>query len=218
MSKAKQPKPQIDSIQLVCKIDTDPMLDHYGRYSNKPEEGCIDRKRLGLAGIHEYRYFIPADNGWDGATEDQVEKSFQNITGRQDPSVSIDIKRAFVKRHWAKRDLQRMEDYNKGLWGCVGIIAKARVRVCETLQWITSGGLWGIESDDDSGYFKEIAEEQVRQLNEVLSELGFGWRAIQHACHHIDTSQLGFGFGKKATFFADVLFDRDELKKEQEKA
>jgi hypothetical protein len=42
--------------------------------------------------------------------------------------------------------------------------------VCQT---ITSGGLWGIESDSDHEYLVEIGQQEVDQLKAILQTLGF---------------------------------------------
>ena len=55
------------------------------------------------------------------------------------------------------QDAQRLEKYGVD-WYCVGVRAeawKAGVMIA------TSGGIWGIESDSDDSYFKEMAEEQI---------------------------------------------------------
>ena len=49
------------------------------------------------------------------------------------------------------------------------------------MQEITSGGLWGIESDSDKAYLGEIETEQLSELREQLRAVGFGTRAITTA-------------------------------------
>ena len=47
--------------------------------------------------------------------------------------------------------------------------------VCQT---ITSGGLWGIESDSTPDYLSEIGQEEIEQLQEILQALGFSQKVI----------------------------------------
>ena len=49
------------------------------------------------------------------------------------------------------------------------------------VQDITSGGLWGIESDSESSYFDEVAKEEWSELKEELCTLGFSKRALAAA-------------------------------------
>ena len=76
----------------------------------------------------------------------------------------------------ANQDKARLADYGAGWWyqGCV---ATAYVsysiglgsRRCERL---TSGGLWGIESDSDKSYKASVEGEQLRDLAEHLQAFG----------------------------------------------
>jgi hypothetical protein len=68
---------------------------------------------------------------------------------------------------------ERLEAYNRGDWHMVGIDARAFVVVDHVRQEITSGGLWGIESDSDADYLREIAGEELSSLVSILRALGF---------------------------------------------
>ncbi len=52
---------------------------------------------------------------------------------------------------------------------------------------ISSGGLWGIESDSDESYFKEVAQEELAQLEKLLLELGFTAEEIKSAFEKAET-------------------------------
>jgi hypothetical protein len=89
-------------------------------------------------------------------------------------------------RKYVRQDYARMEGLNNSQWGFIGIRADARVilntAVDPTLtQDITSGGLWGIESDIGKGYLESVEQEQLAELRGQLSELGFSSRAISKA-------------------------------------
>lgn len=70
-----------------------------------------------------------------------------------------------------------MEGLNNGEWYFVGIKAKAVVswkvgtNGDRRLETLTSGGLWGIESDSGE-YLKEVAQEEVADLKSVLETFG----------------------------------------------
>lgn len=49
------------------------------------------------------------------------------------------------------------------------------------VQNITSGGLWGVESDSDASYLAEIEQEQLSELRQQLRAIGFSNRAISAA-------------------------------------
>lgn len=79
---------------------------------------------------------------------------------------------------YALQDKERLAAYNRGEWHMLGISAKATVLIpTETvppswkIQEITSGGLWGIESDSDEEYLKQVEDEQVAELRRYLQIL-----------------------------------------------
>lgn len=74
---------------------------------------------------------------------------------------------------YREQDRERLEAYQRGEWWCVGIDACAVVVVNHVRQTITSGGLWGIESDSGEDYLREVAEEELSSLADILRELGF---------------------------------------------
>src|SRR5437773_1124086 len=75
---------------------------------------------------------------------------------------------------YGELDYERMEDYERREWQMVGVAAEAEIRMPSgTTQQVRSGGLWGIESDSGSGYFNEVAEEELAQLRDELKAFGF---------------------------------------------
>lgn len=69
----------------------------------------------------------------------------------------------------------RLEAYNRGSFYYVGIKATAEIVIpvgdLHILQTITSGGLWGIESDSGEEYIRETADEEIKQLYDILQQL-----------------------------------------------
>ena len=82
------------------------------------------------------------------------------------------------ERQNAKQDKKRLEAYYNNEWHFVGVQAVAEIRINGLLQTISSGGLWGIESDSSDEYFDEIFEEEKEQLKDVLLQLGFTEKQI----------------------------------------
>ena len=66
----------------------------------------------------------------------------------------------------------RKEAYRRGDFSFVGVRAEAEIVVDGIIQHITSGGLWGVESDAGDAYFLEIAQEEYNDLRKILKTLG----------------------------------------------
>lgn len=143
MSDSKKAK--LVSIQVITETDCDPDTSWIGEYTSKPgqDDRTIDREARGDMGLHEYRYFVAAMGPDETGNPESVEA-----------------------------DYRRMESLSRGDWGFVGIRAVAKLSVNGTLQTVTSGGLWGIESDSGKDYFKEVEKEQIDELRATLAELG----------------------------------------------
>jgi hypothetical protein len=119
---------------------------------------------------NEYRYFNPSSNyvdakdqPRDGLTPDEV-------------------------RNYVASDYARMEDYNANGWCYLGLraVAKYQTSFGSPIQTLSSGGLWGIESDSDASYFAEVAAEELSQLRTELKALGFSARAISAAFKNVE--------------------------------
>lgn len=122
---------------------------------------------------HEYRYFNPSFNYVDNG-------------GKLLPSNTTEEVRGYVRQ-----DYERMEAHNHG-WCFQGIEAEAKVSLTvdaqgnRLMQDITSGGLWGIESDVDAAYLADIEKEQLAELREQLHAIGFSQRAITASFKNIE--------------------------------
>src|SRR5215472_2019551 len=108
-------------------------------------------------------------------------KRIHNVTVRRindcNPDTSYLEQEGFEKR---------LDEYNRGHFEFVGIRAEAEVSFPTSpnyalIQRVTSGGLWGIESDSSEEYLQEIEQEELRQLREQLHAMGFSKRAISAA-------------------------------------
>ncbi|MGA3317004.1 MAG: hypothetical protein ABSC64_11275 [Candidatus Korobacteraceae bacterium] len=68
---------------------------------------------------------------------------------------------------------ERYQHYQNGDFAFIGIRAEAEIVVNGVCQVITSGGLWGIESDSDLQYLAEIEHQEVDPLKAIPQSLGF---------------------------------------------
>jgi hypothetical protein len=109
----------------------------------------------------EYRYFNP---------------NYQNYAGLPEEDI----------RKYCRQDYDRMESLNAGNWCFIGLRAEAEVQTgSDVVQRITSGGLWGIESDSGREHLEETQREELAQLKDELIGLGFPRRAIATAFKNV---------------------------------
>lgn len=196
---------RIHKVTIKRMVDTNPDTSYLGEYSDSPKgEFAIDRRHNDdcprfwaeadipddarecdccAIGSREYRYFNPA------------------TTEPFDPEASW-IPDSIINRreYWrdameknARADYARAESLNAGQWCHLGIEADATVLVPSSrgqmsglIQHITSGGLWGIESDSGASYIGEIEKEQLAELREQLHAIGFSKRAITAAFRNVE--------------------------------
>jgi hypothetical protein len=117
---------------------------------------------------HSYEYFNPC---------------WENYKGESDADI----------RKYCRQDYDRMESLNAGNWCFIGMRAEARVILPQTsyhmsdgsiiylTQTLSSGGLWGIESDSEPSYIESEEQNQLTELRDVLLSFGFSRRAIAMA-------------------------------------
>jgi hypothetical protein len=67
----------------------------------------------------------------------------------------------------------RRQQYENQQFEFIGIRAEAEIVIAGVCQTITSGGLWGIESDSTPEYLTEVEQEETEQLWAILQSLGF---------------------------------------------
>lgn len=80
-----------------------------------------------------------------------------------DPDVSFMDQEGFEDRR---------AEYERRDFNFVGVRAEAEVTIEGIMQTLTSGGLWGIESDLGNEYFSDIAVEEYEQLRKILKTIG----------------------------------------------
>ena len=67
---------------------------------------------------------------------------------------------------------ERFETYQRDEWHLIGCYAEAEVVICDVVQTLTGGGLWGIESDSEQEYLDEIVHGEWSRLRDVLKTVG----------------------------------------------
>ena len=91
---------------------------------------------------------------------------------------------------WLGEYASRMERLNAGDWCFIGIRAEAEITLADHVtQTISSGGLWGIESDSDRAYFESIEQEELAELSNQLHAAGFSKRAIAAAFKNVERKE-----------------------------
>lgn len=72
----------------------------------------------------------------------------------------------------AEECYERMRQFSKARVSMNGIRAEAKILVNGVAQTVRSGGLYGIASDSDSDYAREVAHDELSALADILGELG----------------------------------------------
>lgn len=175
-------KTKIESIKIERIPDDNLDLSYLGEYTSKvPDKADINRNNAFLRvnrGRNEYKYFIPA-NRVESTRRDLIRMGWN----KQDAEVQA--------RKQNRQDFERMEEFAAGDVSCMGIkaIANLLVPLGENYwihQSVESGGLWGIESDSNEEYIKEVAEEELSELREILGGLTIGKRTIATALKKVE--------------------------------
>lgn len=177
---------KIESIKILHTYDDNPDTSFMGEYTDQINDGIIIRK---FNEFYEHLSEEQLEQIPDRSGEYRGFKPFNHIP--HDPKnwdhVSKEMKKEVIKKYgslkkadysYALADYERMEQLNNGYFSFIGISAEAKVLTSyDGKNWLintlSSGGLWGIESDSDSEYINEVQSEQLAELKDVLIEYGF---------------------------------------------
>jgi hypothetical protein len=110
---------------------------------------------------NEYRYFNGNVENYKGETPEKI-------------------------REYVRQDYERSERLHRGDWCYIGMRVEAEIVIDNVCQEITSGGLWGIESDSGKDYLAEIESDELYELRKQLTAVDFSKRAIATACKNIE--------------------------------
>lgn len=67
---------------------------------------------------------------------------------------------------------ERLAAYKNEEFSFLGVHAEADVVIGGVVQTLTSGGLWGIESDSGDEYIEEVAVQEYEELRKILKTVG----------------------------------------------
>jgi hypothetical protein len=152
---------KIENINIKVMVDESPDTSFLGEYTDEWESWVIVRKyddylenlpdetEIPLRGRH-CRFFKPYAGG-----EKPGSKNYQK---------------------YGMDDYRRMEGLARGDWCFYGIMAEAEVSYpvgqgSRRLETLTSGGLWGVESDSGD-YLRQVADEELADLSLHLETFG----------------------------------------------
>lgn len=201
---------RIDKVTVKWIQDDDGDLSWLGEYSDSPENLAIVATGqyegefvddLPCECEHSRESHKEVEDGYAPCSECDCE-DFDQVTiqrGREyryfNPEVDSSVTDRDESRKYAMQDYKRMKDYGND-WYFIGIQAEARISIPDggrtvngqtrTIQRITSGGLWGIESDSEESHFAEVEREELDQLKTQLHALGFSKRAIVAAFRNVE--------------------------------
>jgi len=120
----------------------------------------------------------PIDDMTDNACElvtDVVDGKITNSCRYSNSDIDEHGYEAVMK--WIGQDLERYRGFMNGLWHYIGCVAKAEVSYdigngSKRLEVLSSGGLYGIDSDSSQEYFFEVAADEFHDLCEHLTTFG----------------------------------------------
>ena len=150
---------KITKITVERIADEYPNINYLGEYADKPNSDySIERESCGA---REFRYFNPNWENYKGCDEEEIRK-------------------------YCQQDYERMESLNAGKWCYIGIKAVAEIQTSGNGKiWlcneISTGGLWGIESDSGEDYLKSEGNIELSELEKLLIEFGFSENEINEA-------------------------------------
>ena len=157
-------KSKIESIIIEYIYDANPDTSWLGEYTDERGAGII---------IRELNKF------YEDITEDELEEYYELYpTSREfrgfKPYAGGEEVGTKEYKEYGMLDFKRIEGLAAGRWYFIGIKAKADISFEESgvshYQEICSGGIWGIESDNQSG-IKEVEKEQIDNLKQQLEHL-----------------------------------------------
>jgi hypothetical protein len=139
---------------------------------------------------NEYRYWKPGPNhfphrpeSWAHVTADEIAESFERLPAKMKARrIEFQCVPALLDHFYVLEDYRRCEALNNGDWNYIGVIAKAKlVGMGGVIQTLRSGGLWGIESDSDEEYIRQVEDEELKGWAEILRGFGFDAQAVERA-------------------------------------
>lgn len=155
----------IDEVKIEWLTDESADLSFIGEYSDTAYDYSIIR-----VGEHAGKFVADLDED-DRLPERSREYRYFNAYAGGEKEGTADFKK------YALQDFERMESAERGNWQMEGCVAKATVSYSigngsRRLETLTSGGLWGIESDSDKKYLRTLEDEELADLADHLEHFG----------------------------------------------
>lgn len=206
---------RITEVSIVTICETQPDLSWIGKYTDVPSDWVIVREEgKYLFDLNEkakqaaYEYYVK-----ECKDADEMPESIDNWSDGNWyydlPSKSRECR--FFKPYaggekegsedyqtYGLQDFRRMESYERQNWCMTGVkaVAKIQTRANANEDWlcneVSSGGLWGIESDCDAADKKEVADGQLAELRNALKAFGFNNRQIDTAFENVQEIDGGY--------------------------
>jgi len=162
-------KPRIESIVIQQILDECPDTSHLGEFTGRNQDG--DDLKRGSVFEHDkgnnrtLDYFVPM------MSVEEHRKGLVKMGYSKGQAEEM-------SRSYCKADYERILALDRGDFCYIGIKAKAVVSIpipnnpgCVRLETLTSGGLWGVESDSGD-YLDEVAQEELNDLKSHLKAFG----------------------------------------------
>ncbi len=158
-------KARIDSVKIDWQSDDNSDLSDIGEYSDEHSDYSIIR-----IGEHAGKFVCDLDEE-DSLPARSREYRYFNAYAGGEKEGSADFKK------YALQDFERMESAERGNWQMLGCTAVAEVSYSigngsRRLETLSSGGLWGIASDSDKAYLREVEGEELADLAQHLGHFG----------------------------------------------
>jgi len=150
------------SIEVQKIVDESPYFSTIGEYTDKADDWAIVRE-----GEHAGEYIANLPEDAELPERGREYRFFKPYAGGE-PEGTADYQKHGLQ------DFERMEAAERDEWFFVGVVAKLKYEIEGHVQTLTSGGLWGIESDSGD-YFKEVAEDELADLRRQAEAIGLKW-------------------------------------------
>ncbi len=159
------PRPRVDSIKIKHIFDEHPHTDWLGTWTNEADPDDIKRHAVIRWKPHDCStmdFFVP------GNSLDNHRRSLQKMGYSKGQAEQM-------ARQYVREDYNRMKALDAGEFCFIGIQAEALVSYDEgqgnrRLEWFTSGGLWGIESDSGPEYLADVERQELADLKQHLEK------------------------------------------------
>ena len=152
---------KIESIKIKHMSDESPDLSWLGEYTDELYNGVIVRRYD--------EFYENLDEDMEIPERGREFRFFKPCAGDEKHGTKEYYK-------YGMQDYKRAEDYNNGYFSLIGIQAEAVVSYpsgngSRRLEWLTSAGLWGIESDSGD-YLDEVTKDELEDLKRHLEHFG----------------------------------------------